>query len=173
MSEWTAREKREGGREGGDKKGEQGNTESEGEYGCWKGKERDGRMKASERKTRKAERKERREGGERFCRGAPKQALEDRSPSCHEYSHAQYLGASRDYLLLNFQFHHRLPLYASCEFPFSKKLRGKTVRWREHGVSRTPLSILAELALEWDRNRAFGRTWRRMDERIARGRRCN
>lgn len=91
--------------------------------------EREGRMQASGRKTRKAERKERtREGGERFCRGAPKQALEDRSPSCHEYSHAQYLGANRDYLPLNFQFHHRLPLYASCKFPFSKKLRGKTAR---------------------------------------------
>jgi len=78
----------------------------------WKGKEREKerekRKDESDREENKESRKEReRKGeGERFCRGAPKQALEDRSPSCREYSHAQYLGVNRDYLPLNFQFYH-------------------------------------------------------------------
>lgn len=72
-----------------------------------KGRERERRKDESDREENKESRKERekKREGERFCRGAPKQALEDRSPSCREYSHAQYLGANRDYLLLNFQFY--------------------------------------------------------------------
>lgn len=70
-----------------------------------KEKEKDGQGERVRR--RKRERQER--GREVSCRGARKRVLEDRSPSCHEYSHAQHLDANRGYQYYYYWYRLTLP----------------------------------------------------------------